>query len=178
MLLMSKTAEAYAAAVDENEDDDTPGSASVYTQDQDQDQDQAMEMRVAGEDVGDGEGDGDQEYEEGLEEGLEEEEMDPEAVAQQTEEERAALEQQAAVGRLCSMSLIAAVAAGGPLREETKEAFTEEVARIGRDNVYWVRREVSFAVGSLAKVLPQEVVRLTLVGVSWLPYSSTVTDDI
>jgi hypothetical protein len=178
MLLMSKTAEAYGAAVDENEDDDTPGSASVYTQDQDQDQAQAMEMRVAGEDVGDGEGDGDQEYEEGLEERLEEEEMDPEAVAQQTEEERAALEQQAAVGRLCSMSLIAAVAAGGPLREETKEAFTEEVARIGRDNVYWVRREVSFAVGSLAKVLPQEVVRLTLVGVSWLPYSSAVTDDI
>jgi hypothetical protein len=173
MLLMSKTAEAYAAPVDENEDDDTPGSASVYTQDQDQDQAQAME-----EGVGEGEGDGDQEFEEGLEEGLEEEEMDPEAVAQQTEEERASLEQQAAVGRLCSMSLIAAVAAGGPLREETKEAFTEEVARIGRDNVYWVRREVSFAVGSLAKVLPQEVVRLTLVGVSWLPYSSTVTDDI
>lgn len=35
--------------------------------------------------------------------------------------------------------------------------------RVGRDPVYWVRREASFAVGALAKVVPQEVVQMSLV---------------
>ena len=42
-------------------------------------------------------------------------------------------------------------------------AFVAEVERVGRDPVYWVRREASFAVGALAKVVPEEVVLLSLV---------------
>lgn len=68
---------------------------------------------------------------------------------------------QAAVGRLSSMSLMAAVAASGCLGEET-EAFVSEVERVGRDPVYWVRREASFALGALAKVVPQEIVICSL----------------
>ncbi|KAH7923518.1 hypothetical protein BV22DRAFT_1068634 [Leucogyrophana mollusca] len=70
--------------------------------------------------------------------------------------------EQAAVGRLSSMSLIAAVAAGGSLRTETKVAFVKEVERVGRDPVYWVRREASFALGALAKVVPEEIVLCSL----------------
>lgn len=51
----------------------------------------------------------------------------------------------------------------GTIDEETKSAFVAEVERVGRDPVYWVRREASFAVGALAKVVPQEVVLTTLV---------------
>ncbi|KAF9456525.1 armadillo-type protein [Collybia nuda] len=72
-------------------------------------------------------------------------------------------DEQAAVGRLSSMSLMAAVTASGPLAEETKEAFVKEVERVGRDPVYWVRREASFALGALAKVVPEEVVICTLI---------------
>ena len=39
----------------------------------------------------------------------------------------------------------------------------QEVERVGRDSVYWVRREACFAVGALSKVVPQEVVITTLV---------------
>jgi serine/threonine-protein phosphatase 4 regulatory subunit 1 len=51
----------------------------------------------------------------------------------------------------------------GPIDDETKSAFIAEIERVGRDPVYWVRREASFAVGALAKVVPQEVVLVTLV---------------
>ncbi|KAH7914982.1 armadillo-type protein [Hygrophoropsis aurantiaca] len=70
--------------------------------------------------------------------------------------------EQAAVGRLASMSLIAAVAAGGSLRTETQDAFVKEVERVGKDPIYWVRREASFALGALAKVVPQEIVICSL----------------
>ncbi|KAF8894561.1 armadillo-type protein [Infundibulicybe gibba] len=66
--------------------------------------------------------------------------------------------EQAAVGRLSSMSLMAAVTASGSLVEETKYAFVKEVERVGRDPVYWVRQEASFALGALAKVVPEELV--------------------
>lgn len=49
------------------------------------------------------------------------------------------------------------------LTEETKTAFVAELERIGRDTVYWVRREASFALGALAKVVPVEVVTSSLV---------------
>lgn len=39
----------------------------------------------------------------------------------------------------------------------------KEVERVGRDPVYWVRREASFALGALAKVVPPEVVLCSLV---------------
>ena len=35
---------------------------------------------------------------------------------------------------------------------------------MGHDPIYWVRREASFAVGALAKVVPLELVLSTLVG--------------
>lgn len=70
--------------------------------------------------------------------------------------------EQAAVGRLSSMSLIAAVTAGGSLGPEIQRAFVREVERAGKDPVYWVRREASFALGALAKVVPEELVVLTL----------------
>ncbi|RDB20973.1 Serine/threonine-protein phosphatase 4 regulatory subunit 1 [Hypsizygus marmoreus] len=72
-------------------------------------------------------------------------------------------DEQAAVGRLSSMSLMAAVTASGSLGEDIKEAFVREVERVGHDEVYWVRREASFALGALAKVVPEEVVICSLV---------------
>lgn len=48
------------------------------------------------------------------------------------------------------------------LPEDTVRAFADEVAYIGGDPLYWVRREASFAVGALAKVVPIEVVLLSL----------------
>ena len=51
----------------------------------------------------------------------------------------------------------------GSIGEETKRAFVAEVERVGRDPVYWGRREASFAVGALAKVVPVEVVTSSLV---------------
>ncbi|KAF9227539.1 ARM repeat-containing protein [Gyrodon lividus] len=70
--------------------------------------------------------------------------------------------EQAVVGRLSSMSLIAAVAAGGSLRFDAQRAFIKEVERAGKDPVYWVRREASFALGALAKIIPEELVVSTL----------------
>ncbi|GBE82030.1 hypothetical protein SCP_0404060 [Sparassis crispa] len=88
------------------------------------------------------------------------------------------LSEEAAVGRLSSMSLVAAVTASavdtddntlsnfhprsfyptGAMGHEMCDAFVAEVERVGRDPVYWVRREATFAVGALAKVVPDEVV--------------------
>ena len=89
--------------------------------------------------------------------------------------------EQAAIGRLLSMSLIATVTAHGrspptssfhnenilkfhaaKLPEDTIRAFADEVAYIGADPLCWVRREASFAVGALAKVVPVEVIFLVL----------------
>ncbi|EIW85038.1 ARM repeat-containing protein [Coniophora puteana RWD-64-598 SS2] len=72
-------------------------------------------------------------------------------------------EEQAAIGRLSSMSLIAAVAAGSSLDEDIKGIFVKEVARVSQDPVFWVRREASFALGALAKVVPQEIVICSLI---------------
>ncbi|CAL1704938.1 unnamed protein product [Somion occarium] len=82
--------------------------------------------------------------------------------AEGSSQEENDLSEEAAVGRLSSMSLMAAVTASGFLAEDTKAAFVNEVERVGRDAVYWVRREASFAVGALAKVVPVAVVRTKL----------------
>ncbi|KIJ68977.1 hypothetical protein HYDPIDRAFT_105528 [Hydnomerulius pinastri MD-312] len=86
----------------------------------------------------------------------------PESIAADQEQAEADDEidpgEQAAVGRLSSMSLIAAVTAGGSLRYDNQRAFVREVERAGKDPVYWVRREASFALGALAKVIPEELV--------------------
>ncbi|KAJ7740714.1 armadillo-type protein [Mycena maculata] len=70
---------------------------------------------------------------------------------------------QASVGRLSSMSLMAAVTANGCVDDDTKQAFVKEVERVGHDPVYWVRREASYALGALAKVVPDEVVLCSLI---------------
>ncbi|KAI6131802.1 armadillo-type protein [Pisolithus croceorrhizus] len=77
-------------------------------------------------------------------------------------EEESDANEQAAVGRLSSMSLIAAVTAGGSLGPDTQRTFVREAERAGKDPVYWVRREASFALGALAKVVPEELVVFTL----------------
>lgn len=53
----------------------------------------------------------------------------------------------------------------GSIGEDAKAAFVAEVERVGRDSIYWVRREASFAVGALAKVVPVEVVTSSLVSI-------------
>ncbi|KAJ7632513.1 armadillo-type protein [Roridomyces roridus] len=70
---------------------------------------------------------------------------------------------QASVGRLSSMSLMAAVTANGCVDDDTQKAFVKEVERVGHDPVYWVRREASYALGALAKVVPDEIVLLSLI---------------
>lgn len=99
---------------------------------------------------------------------------------QQPQDDGSDLTEEASVGRLSSMSLMAAVTASGEpigrllkspiadfrtgsIGEDTKKAFVAEVERVGRDAVFWVRREASFAVGALAKVVPVEVVTSSLV---------------
>ncbi|KAJ4480654.1 hypothetical protein C8J55DRAFT_69602 [Lentinula edodes] len=69
---------------------------------------------------------------------------------------------QATIGRLSSMSLVAAVAASGYLDDQLTDIFVSEVARVSQDPVYWVRREACFALGALAKIVPAEVAQLTL----------------
>ncbi|KAF8321414.1 armadillo-type protein [Cantharellus anzutake] len=66
--------------------------------------------------------------------------------------------EEAAVGRVASMSLIAAVTAIGPLNDDVTPAFLEEVERVGSDPVHWVRREAAYALGALAKVISDEEV--------------------
>ena len=77
--------------------------------------------------------------------------------------------EEATLGRVASMSLVAAVTANGLANSETQKIFIEELKRIGRDSVYWVRREAAFALGALAKVVPFEVVLSTLVSCTRLP---------
>jgi serine/threonine-protein phosphatase 4 regulatory subunit 1 len=36
--------------------------------------------------------------------------------------------------------------------------FVAELEHIGHDDIYWVRREASFALGALAKVVPEELI--------------------
>jgi serine/threonine-protein phosphatase 4 regulatory subunit 1 len=50
------------------------------------------------------------------------------------------------------------------LQDDIQRTFVKEVERVARDPVYWVRREASFAVGALAKVVPEEVINISLVG--------------
>jgi len=88
--------------------------------------------------------------------------------------------EEATVGRVASMSVVAAIAANGksPRRSHGNEmlrnftatmplhmqdVFVREVWRVGFDSVYWVRREASFAIGALAKVVPLEMVTAYLV---------------
>lgn len=44
-----------------------------------------------------------------------------------------------------------------------KFAFVKEVERVAKDPIYWVRREASYTLGALAKVIPIEIVVSSLV---------------
>ncbi|KAG9104068.1 hypothetical protein FRC06_005768 [Ceratobasidium sp. 370] len=61
--------------------------------------------------------------------------------------------EEAAIGRVASMSLIAAVTSSGVVDEEIYTLFLEEVIRVSADPVYWVRSETSYALGTLAKAV-------------------------
>lgn len=61
------------------------------------------------------------------------------------------------------MACLFSLTPAGSLGDDTKRAFVTELERVGRDPVYWVRREASFALGALAKVVPEEVVVCSLV---------------
>lgn len=83
-------------------------------------------------------------------------------------------DEQNALGRLSSISLIAAVAASGCIDDETKNSFVQEVTRVVQDDIYWVRREASFALGALAKIIPKELVVSSLLPL----FESFRTDSI
>jgi serine/threonine-protein phosphatase 4 regulatory subunit 1 len=46
-----------------------------------------------------------------------------------------------------------------------KFAFVKEVKRVAKDPIYWVRREASYTLGALAKVVSAEIVVSSLVSV-------------
>lgn len=46
-----------------------------------------------------------------------------------------------------------------------KLAFVKEVERVAKDPIYWVRREASYTLGALAKVIPVEIVVSSLVSI-------------
>ncbi|KAK0459620.1 armadillo-type protein [Desarmillaria tabescens] len=71
-------------------------------------------------------------------------------------------QEQKAVKRLTSMSLMAIVTSTGYVDEQTQNAFVKEVEHVVMDSIYWVRRESSFVLGALAKVVPDEVVHTSL----------------
>jgi serine/threonine-protein phosphatase 4 regulatory subunit 1 len=84
-------------------------------------------------------------------------------------------------GRVACMSLIAAVAAKGEYlpcwivdrslmygftgvaSEEAKVVFKDEAVRLAQDSVHWVRREAAYALGALAKVVPENTIVSSLV---------------
>lgn len=55
----------------------------------------------------------------------------------------------------------------GCVNDSAMHAFVQEAGRVSQDPVYWVRREACFVLGALAKVVPEEVVSISLVGL-WL----------
>ncbi|KAG9019453.1 hypothetical protein FRB90_001927 [Tulasnella sp. 427] len=80
----------------------------------------------------------------------------------------------AAVGRVASMSLVAAITAAGILSDESKSLFTQEVVKVGQDQVYWVRREAAFALGALAKTVSVELLTSSLLPL----YEGMTCDEI
>ncbi|KAH8833851.1 armadillo-type protein [Flagelloscypha sp. PMI_526] len=74
-------------------------------------------------------------------------------------------EEQAAMGRLTSMSLIAGIAASGSFTEATKMIFITEVVRVSQDCNTAVRGESCYAIGALAKVVPAAIVTSKLLPV-------------
>lgn len=51
----------------------------------------------------------------------------------------------------------------GCLEPSSEISFVHEIERFSVDPVPWVRRETSFAIGALAKSVPDEVVHMSLV---------------
>lgn len=98
----------------------------------------------------------------------------PEFDQQYTEE----LSVEASHGRLLSMNLIAAVVECGVLAEEdvATRLFVPEVVRMRFDESYAVRREAALAMAELLKVVSQDVVMDSLVGLALLGRSDLHSD--
>ncbi|KAG9120383.1 hypothetical protein FRC07_004145, partial [Ceratobasidium sp. 392] len=79
--------------------------------------------------------------------------VEAEAVPEDAYIDDGAAAEEAAIGRVASMSLISAVTSNGVVDEEIYTLFVEEVARVSADPVYWVRSETSYALGTLAKAV-------------------------
>ncbi|KAL5634602.1 hypothetical protein ACGC1H_002596 [Rhizoctonia solani] len=80
--------------------------------------------------------------------------------------------EEAAIGRVASMSLVAAVTSSGVVDDEIYTIFVDEVLRISADPVYWVRSETSYALGTLAKKVPEDLVESCL-----LPILESLVND-
>ena len=61
----------------------------------------------------------------------------------------------------------------GSLNDETKRSFVTELERIAHDRVWFVRSEAAFALGALAKVVPEEVVLSSLASTRIIILSKT-----
>ncbi|VDB82721.1 unnamed protein product [Peniophora sp. CBMAI 1063] len=91
---------------------------------------------------------------------------------QGTEEEIAEQAETAAVGRRSSMTLMAAVAAADLVPQPLLADFVDEVSRVGRDTIFWIRKEAAFALGALAKIVPQ-----TSITGEFLPLFDSLVQD-
>ncbi|KAH7341419.1 armadillo-type protein [Rhizoctonia solani] len=80
--------------------------------------------------------------------------------------------EEAAIGRVASMSLVAAVVSNGVVDDEIYMLFVDEVLRVSADPVYWVRSETSYALGTLAKSVAEETVETCL-----LPILESLVND-
>ncbi|CAE6384461.1 unnamed protein product [Rhizoctonia solani] len=80
--------------------------------------------------------------------------------------------EEAAIGRVASMSLVAAVTSSGVVDDEIYTLFVDEVLRVSADPVYWVRSETSYALGTLAKTVPEDLVESCL-----LPILDSLVND-
>ncbi|KAJ1307898.1 hypothetical protein OPQ81_001976 [Rhizoctonia solani] len=80
--------------------------------------------------------------------------------------------EEAAIGRVASMSLVAAVTSSGVVDDEIYTLFVDEVLRVSADPVYWVRSETSYAIGTLAKTVAEEIIQSSL-----LPILDSLVND-
>ncbi|EUC56984.1 RRM/R3H domain protein [Rhizoctonia solani AG-3 Rhs1AP] len=80
--------------------------------------------------------------------------------------------EEAAIGRVASMSLVAAVTSSGVVDDEIYTFFVDEVLRVSADPVYWVRSETSYALGTLAKKVTEDLVESCL-----LPILESLVND-
>ncbi|KAF9053580.1 ARM repeat-containing protein [Hymenopellis radicata] len=72
------------------------------------------------------------------------------------------VEEQAAVKRMASISLMAIATSEGCIEPSSQITLIQPIERFSADPVPWVRRESSFAISALAKTVPDELVHMSL----------------